>query len=270
MGWDSATNAAPLISNVSPIKRFINYNRELILDQKSQRIKCIRFLVQTNEQGKALEVLKLSLSSNKEDILFFGKKKKIKVSFHRDGKKYLRLEGKSHNYSNTLYENEHYSSDGINPIFSYIPSEINNYKTIPLIPENRTATIALQRSSTDFVINLFWVNANNQEQFLIPKNSFNTKFKCETHFIDEPSETISFNKPTAIEFGYQTLYFDIVNVKRSSEDRKHEILRIYKPGIKNHLTANSNHEFRLDRSVFEKQGFLVTGTQNDEYYTLVY
>ena len=240
------------------------------MSQNSQRIKYIRFLIPTNEKGKAFEVLKLSLTPNKEDVLFFGKKKKIKVSFHRDGKKYLRLEGKNNNYSNTLYENEHYSSDGINPIFSYFPTEINSYKTRELAPENRTATITLKPSTSDFVINVFWVNANDKEQFIVPKSSFNIKAKCETYFTDKESETTELNKPTAIEFGYQTLYFDMINVVRSTEDRKHEVLRIYKPGTKSHLTANSKHEFQLDCSIFEKQGFLVNGTPKDEYYTLVY
>lgn len=238
--------------------------------KKAQRIQTIRFLFSMEEGGDSFEILKLSLASNTEDFYLHLKKNEIKVSFHKDGKKYLRFQNGDDKYGETLYEKENYILDGINPIFSYFPSEIGNYKTRTTSVESRTMKVSFEAGTADFGVNVFWVNADGQDEFLLSSNSCNTKAKFEKHLTDGTSERGAFDIPTAIEFGQQTLFFDIFEIKRSSAERKYEMLRIYKPGTKNHILAHTNYVVNADINSLKQQGCSIVKNQNNGYYTLVY
>ena len=240
------------------------------MSQKSQRIKAIRFLVPTKDDENVSEILKLSLSPNKEDFYLFRNKIELKLSFHKDGTKYLRFQSGKNKYESTLYKNEHYDLNGINPIFSYFPSEISSYKTKPSSIKSRTANIILKPLNSDFGINVYWVNANIEGQFLLPSNICNTNLKCETYLTDGPPERDVFDRPPAIEFGHQTLFFDMFNIKRNSINRKYEALRIYKPGTENHILAHANHILNADTTSLNEQDCSIVRNQNYGYYTLVY
>ena len=240
--------------------------------QKTQRLLAIRLLVPTKDGKNVSEILKLSLSPNKEDFYLFRKKNELKVSFHKEGTKYLRFQSDDKKYEATLFKNEHYSLNGINPIFSYFPSETSSNKITPSSSsvKSRTANVILSPRSSDYGINVYWVNAFRKDQFLLPSNACNITMKCKAYLTDGSSKSDVFNKPTAIEFGHQTLYFDMFDIKKSPVSRKYEILRIYKPGTENHILANTNHIVNADITSLDEQGCSIVRNHSNGYYTLVY
>lgn len=236
----------------------------------SQIIKTIRILAQVQGHKEVYEIFKLSLSPNKEDFIFIGKGKAIKVSFHKDGKKYLRI---SHNNSTrraTLYKDKHYNAANINPIFSYFPKKLNCYPTRELKIEKRTMTMLIEPYGEDFVFNVFWVNTDKNGRFEVPKYSYNSKSTVTEESIDDPSKTTSFDNPKCINLGFQQLYFDMVEIKKNTAGSNYEAMRIYNPGIKTPIQVYAARMIPMNISEIEEMGCSMAGRPEDDFYTLVY
>ena len=131
-------------------------------------------------------------------------------------------------------------------------------------------------SISNFAIKVFWANPSfiindNYNRFFPLKTDLNiinttvkgkkydgTKVECET-------------SQKSINFGNQTLFFDVININKEGASNDFEHIIIYKPGSKINITENiKNNAFPINFSLIKKQGFSLAKNRDDESYFLAY
>ncbi|MDF1496896.1 MAG: hypothetical protein P1P90_02450 [Patescibacteria group bacterium] len=231
------------------------------------QINKIRLLTHV-DGDKYREILKFELAINKSDFYLRRREKYLKLTFHEEGKKVLKI-GK---YRWDLFEDQHYNLENLNPIFAYLPTHIPQYPIINDFQKSRHADLVIPNKlrDTDFVIKAFWVNGEDGK-IIIPREDKNLKsYIMKGHKYDgtEVSEEIPVSP---LKFGYQRLYFDFQDLNRINVDRDFEYLVIFKPSIPLSITEHTqNYKYPVKPETVKKYGCQISQNRKDGSYFIVY
>lgn len=240
------------------------------MQKSNQGLNTVRFLVPSANPDKFYEVLKLRLATSKKDFYVSGRNKYLKISFHDSGKKVLYTDHNGQKKKYDMFINKSYNSDGLNPIFVYLPTEISVY---PLTKKGKLRSMDLElkdmNEKSDFVIKLFWANPNfwatKTDGRLFPdKSDINiTRMTAEGRLQDGSEKKFS-SPQKSINFGQQTLYFDIQNAEREGFGKEYEHMIIYEPGtnikVADYVSINN---FPINKAEIDRQGCCISKNKND-------
>jgi len=225
----------------------------------------IRFLI-VDRNNHFRELLVIDLSMSKEDFYIRNIEKHIKFSFHKSGKKVIRV-GKGRW---TLFLNEHYSCDYLNPIFSYIPHELTRY---PITEKDKNRCFSLVIDATkksDFLITLFWVNEKNGLIKIMKEDQSIKNITFNGYKYDGTTTKVKMDiLPPLFIFKNQRFYFDAKEINKKGFVNKYEHFIFYKPGIDTNVSEHiKKFKYPMNTTNLKTHGCSLHQNKKDGSYFL--
>jgi len=194
-------------------------------------IKNIRFFLSNKLYLELHEIFKISLSAKGDNFYLIKRNGELKISFHENGVKYLRInKGIKGEFECVLYKDQHYDAENLNPVFVYLPKELNTYPEFQK-GEKWTSDIKIsnEASNPDIAIKVYRVNYVNNGVYIDKKDKNISSIICEGYDLNDQYFKEE-NKISLLDFGQQKLYFHVCHVDRKNIDKTHDIILLFKPG----------------------------------------
>lgn len=233
------------------------------------KIKNIRVSI-SDKNKKLREIFKISVTINKSDFILVKRNGDIKITFHKEGKKFLRL--LKHKRNLTLYEHKHYDIQNLNPIFAFLPKKIETYAILDEEKNNGIADVKILNESKteDIIIKVYWVNYVDAGIYIQNEDKNISNFLISGHKNDG-TPYINESPICLLDFGQQKLYFDFYGINRKGFNNKYEKIFLFEPGLKlninKYLTSIKppHHENKI-----KENGYEIYKNKNDNTYIITF
>ncbi len=165
----------------------------------------------------------------------------------------------------TLFSDQHYDKNGLNPIFVYLPAKAEGYPLVTDYPKARSVEFLLE-NRTNQIIKLFWINGEHGH-LLVPKRHRNiNNVRMQSKKNDGTNEEVSESEQRPFNFGQQRLYVDCEELMRKGFDDTYENLLIFKPGCSaEEYEEVAQGKIRLNQEELRLNGFSLSVHPNGTY-----